>query len=106
MIMEHFEMHKEDLEDLITQMHIEGPKVLLDIPDERKSWKKELTIHDMALIDEFSGLTAFMDNFLMTKDLPESTKERIRARYLHYSGPEDKTVALNRMRLSMYGDSR
>ena len=34
MVMEHFEMHKEDLEDLITQMHIEGPKVLVDIPDE------------------------------------------------------------------------
>ena len=64
MIMEHFEMHKEDLEDLVTQMQIEGPKVLMDIPDEPLTFRKDLTIHDLALIDELSGLTGFMDNFL------------------------------------------
>ena len=72
--MEHFEMHKEDLEDLVTQMHTEGPKVLLDIPEEPMSFKKQLSIHDLALLDEMSGLTMFLDNFLMQHNLPETTK--------------------------------
>ena len=87
-------------------MHHQGPKVLIDIPDKKLTFDKTLTIHDLALIDEFSGLTGFMDNYLQSHDLPEATKERIRARYLHYNGKEDKTVALNRMRIAMYGTSR
>jgi hypothetical protein len=90
MIMEHFEMHKEDLEDLITSMQKEGPKVLLDIPDEEKTFKKDVTINDLALLDELSGLTGFLDNFLLTHDMPEAAKEKIRARVLRYQGPQDK----------------
>ena len=64
MIMEHFEMHTEDLVDLVTEMHHNGPKVLLDVPDKPFSTHKRLTIHDCALLDEMSGLTDFVDNFL------------------------------------------
>ena len=45
-------------------MHHEGPKVLMDIPDEPATFKKELSIHDIELIDEYSGLTRFLDNYL------------------------------------------
>ena len=68
MVMEHFEMHKEDLEDLVMQMHTEGPKVLLDIPDKEMTHSKQTTIDDFALLDEMSGLTMFMDNFFMSFD--------------------------------------
>ena len=72
-------------------MHTEGPKVLLDIPDKELSYKKQLSIDDFALLDEMSGLTMFMDNFLQTHHLPETTKERIKARYLHYEGRKDRS---------------
>ena len=87
-------------------MHTEGPKVLLDIPEKELSFKKQLKIDDFAILDEMSGLTTFMDNFLQTHHLPETTKERIRARYLHYDGKKPRAEALNEMRLAMYGGSR
>ena len=87
-------------------MHHQGPKVLIDIPDEKLNFDKQLSVHDLALIDEFSGLTGFVDNYLHSHNMPEATKERIRARVMHYNGPEDKTVAMNRMRIAMYGTSR
>ena len=80
--------------------------MLLDIPDQELSYKKQLKVDDFALLDEMSGLTMFMDNFLLTHRLPETTKERIRSRYLRYDGRKDKTVALNEMRMAMYGGSR
>jgi len=61
MIMEHFEMHTEDLVDLVTEMHHNGPKVLLDVPDKPFTTQKPFTIHDCALLDEMSGLTMFVD---------------------------------------------
>jgi hypothetical protein len=33
MIMEHFEVHKEQLEDLVMELQTYGPKVFLDLPD-------------------------------------------------------------------------
>ena len=64
MIMEHFEMHKENLEDLIVDLDKYGPKVFVDIPTFEK--KPEITLDDFALIDEMSGLNQFLDNFLMS----------------------------------------
>ena len=87
-------------------MHTEGPKVLLDIPDKEMTHSKQTTIDDFALLDEMSGLTMFMDNFLQSHHLPETTKERIKARYLHYDGDKNRVEALNEMRLAMYGSSR
>jgi len=87
-------------------MHTEGPKVLLDIPEQEMSFQKQTTVDDFALLDEMSGLTLFLDNFLLTHKMPEATRERIAARYLHYEGKKDKTEAMNEMRLSMYSASR
>ena len=37
--MEHFEMHKESLEDLIVDMHAHGPQVFADVPLKEKKFK-------------------------------------------------------------------
>ena len=76
------------------------------MPDKKFSTRKQFTIHDAALLDEMSGLTMFVDNFLAQNNIPETTKERIRARYLHYEGDKPKTEAINEMRLALYGASR
>ena len=62
MIMEHFEVHKENLEDLILDIQKEGPKVLMDLPPKQKH--ESLTTDDIALIDEISGLTNLMEGVI------------------------------------------
>ena len=62
MVMEHFEVHKEQLEDLIVDLHHQGPKILLDLPV--KTETRGITMNELALIDEMSGLTDFLDAHL------------------------------------------
>jgi len=104
--MEHFEVHKESLEDLIVDMHTHGPKVFADVPLKEK--RREVTVNDFALLDEMSGLTLYLDNFLITQNLPETTKERIRAYMIRYRPEKNKSkeVALNELRIAMFGDQR
>ena len=102
--MEHFELHKEDLEDLIIDMHQQGPKVFMDIPVRQKD--PIVTINDFALIDELSGLTAYVDKFLVEHDVPETVKDRIEAHMFRYEGEEPKEVALNNMKNIMFGNQR
>lgn len=104
--MEHFEVHKENLEDLIIDLDKNGPKVLVDIPALPKKDPNPITIDDLALIDELSGLTLFVDNFMMTNDLSEAAKARLEARILRYNGEKPKEIALNEMRMKIYGDGR
>lgn len=68
--MEHFEMHKEQLEDLIVDMNKNGPKVFADLP--APAGPKTLTMNDFALIDEMSGLTDYLDNFMLHNDMSET----------------------------------
>ena len=84
MIMEHFELHKEDLEDLIIDMHQQGPKVFMDIPVRTKD--PIVTLNDFAIIDELSGLTAYVDKFIIENNVPETVKERIEAHMFRYDG--------------------
>ncbi len=104
MIMEHFEVHKELLEDLVLELDKHGPKVFADLPD--IEYEVPITMDDFALIDEMSGLNKFLDDFMASRDLPEEQKDKIRARMIRYSGKKDKTVALNELRISMFGDQR
>ena len=62
--MEHFEVHKEELEDLIVDLNKYGPAVFADI--QANETKEVLTLDDFALIDEMSGLTDFIDEFVRT----------------------------------------
>lgn len=105
MVMEHFEVHKEKLEDLILDVDRFGPKILADLPD-GTSRIPAVTLDDFALIDELSGLNLFLDNFMLNHDIPETVKQRINARMVRYSGDKPKVIALNEMRMKINGDSR
>ncbi len=105
MIMEHFEVHKENLEDLIVDIDKYGPRILTDIPNGNERLNA-ITLNDFALIDELSGLNFYLENFMKTKNIPETVKDRIRARTLKYSGEKPKEIALQEMRLKLYGDQR
>ena len=104
MIMEHFEVHKEQLEDLIVDLQKEGPKVLMDLPT--KPVDTSVSLDDFALIDELSGLTPFLEGFLRTQDIPETVKDRIRARMFTYQSEKPKEIALNEMREVIFGGGR
>ena len=104
MIMEHFEVHKEQLEDLIVDLQKEGPKVLMDLPEKEKEIK--MSLNDFALIDELSGLNNFLEGFLKNQDIPEHIRDRIRARMFVYEGEKPKEIALNELRMSIFGSGR
>ena len=104
MIMEHFEVHKEELEDLIVDLNKYGPAVFADI--QANETKEVLTLDDFALIDEMSGLTDFIDEFVRTHQVPESVKKRIESHMIRYSGEQSKDIAMNKLRMKMFGDGR
>ena len=105
MIMEHFEVHKEELEDLIVDMKKEGPKVFMDLESGENTIKKnrKMDLNDFALIDEISGLNTFLNGYMTTQNLPEQVKDRIRARMFTYNSAKPKEVALNEMKNSIFG---
>ena len=66
LIMEHFEVHKEQLEDLIVDMNEKGPSIFEGVTSTHQNRKKFLTLDDFALIDEISGLNTFLKNHMET----------------------------------------
>ena len=58
--MEHFEVHKENLEDLILELNTKGP-VTFEGLEVKQPKRKAVTIDDLGLIDEISGLNAFLE---------------------------------------------
>ena len=104
MMMEHFELHKEQLEDLIIDVEKNGPRVWADIPDGVPR-RDAVTLDDFALIDELSGLNLFLDNFMRTHNIPETVKDRIRSRMVTYSGAKPKEMAVNELRIKIYGEN-
>ena len=82
----------------------EGPKVLMDLPT--KPVDTSVSLDDFALIDEISGVTPFLEGFLRTQDIPETAKDRIRARMFTYQSEKPKEIALNEMREVIFGGGR
>lgn len=97
-------MHKENLEDLIVDMNKYGPEVFAGVPVREDL--KPLTMGDMAIIDEVSGLNRFLENFMLTHNLPEATKANIRAHMFTYDSPIPKDIALNQLRIETFGNKR
>ena len=60
MIMEHFEVHTEKLQDLILDIQKNGASVLDNLPQE-KSKAGVISKNEKAMIDEISGLTDFVE---------------------------------------------
>ena len=65
-----------------------------------------MTMNDLALLDEISGLNEFLENTMQTQNFSETTKARIRARMHTYQGDKPKEVALNEISIALYGDNR
>ena len=76
----------------------------MDLP--AKKHDPVMTLDDFALIDEISGLNNFLDNYMTTHDLPETVKDRIRARMFRYESEKPREVALNEMREVLFGGGR
>ena len=68
----------------------------MDIPPRQVD--KSITLNDLALLDEISGLNNFLEGFLKMNDLPETVKDRIRARMFKYESDVPKEIALNEIR--------
>ena len=65
LIMEHFEVHKESLEDLIVDLNRNGPSIFEGVTSNYgKNFAHKLTMDDFALIDEVSGLNDFLRNHM------------------------------------------
>ena len=105
MIMEHFEVHKEQLEDVLIEIEKKGPRVITELPPPPNE-NIPVTMDDIALIDEISGLNDFLDNFMKTHNLSQMQRERIESRMVRYKGERPKEIALNEMRMTLYGDTR
>ena len=105
MIMEHFEVHKEQMEDLIVEMN-QGKRPFDNLPAVEKPGKRGLDRDVMGLIDEISGLNAFLDKYMETNDLPETMKDKIKAQMNRYDGKQPKEELLHEIRDSLYGNSR
>ena len=76
----------------------------MDLPS--KTPDTSMNLNDFALIDEISGLNSYLDGFLSSHDIPETTKDRIRARMFRYNSEKPKEVALNEMREVIFGTGR
>ena len=76
----------------------------MDIP--AKEIDRSVTINDFALIDELSGLNNYLEGFLAMNDIPETVKDRIRARMITYDSSKPKEIALNEMRDVIFGGGR
>ena len=68
MIMEHFEVHKEKVEDILVDIQKEGAKALdfEDLPEE----KGEITQDDVAMIEEIVGLPSQIEEFIAMNNVP------------------------------------
>ena len=76
----------------------------MDLP--AKTVDTKMNLNDFALIDEISGLNSYLDGFLSSHNIPEHTKDRIRARMFRYESEKPKEVALNEMREVIFGTGR
>ena len=81
-----------------------GPKVFSDLKSIDDS--SPITLDDFALIDEMSGLNHFLDNFMASRQVPETVKDRVKARMVKYSGVKSKDIALNELRDKIFGNQR
>ena len=103
MIMEHFEVHVEQLQDLLVELNKEGAKAFNKYPAIQEE-EPEVTIDELAYIDELSGFTDFIDQYLATNNFPEHIQSKIRSRVTHYSGEKTKDQIRYDLYKKQYGD--
>ena len=72
LIMEHFEVHKEQLEDLIVDLNDKGPAIFDGLKSNEYKMMPPLTMDKFALIDEISGLNDFLRNHMKNEAMSET----------------------------------
>ena len=102
MIMEHFEVHTEQLQDLLLDLNKEGAKVFQGVPLKDDPLEK-VTVDDLAYIDEISGLKDFVDQFLRSTNLPVAVESNFRSYINEYSGTKSKDQVRYEFYRKMYG---
>ena len=90
MIMEHFEVHTEKLQDLLVDINKVGAKAL-EAPPDRGLPPTVITPNEMAMIDELSGLTDFVEQICQANNLPENIQSKMRSYVTYYSPDVDKS---------------
>ena len=89
MIMEHFEVHTEKLQDLLVDINKEGAKVLDNLPAPARKTLSPLSQNELAMVDEMSGLTDFVETIIRDNDLPEHVISKMRGQVVNYTDDVD-----------------
>ena len=105
MIMEHFEVHKEMLQDILLEMEKEGAKVFEDLP-EPKRIEYQITQDELAFIDEMCGLSGLVEEYIKQNPMPAHTASKLRSHYIPYEGMKSKDEIRYEWSLRMSGGSR
>ena len=91
MIMEHFEIHTEQLQDLIVELKKDGTKAFDGIQESDADFKAmDLNQDDLAWLDDVSGLSGFIEDLIKNNSVPQATIDQLRARVIPYSGAKSK----------------
>ena len=70
--MEHFEVHKEQLEDLIVDLNDKGPSIFDGLKSSEFKSNPAMTMDNFAMIDEISGLNDFLRNHMKNEAMSET----------------------------------
>ena len=103
--MEQFEVHTEQLQDLLIEMQTKGAAVfdnLAEVPDNRF----EVTEDHLAYIDEVSGFTGFIEDFVRANSMPEHIANRLRSHAYHYTGEKSREEIVWEINQAKFGSSR
>ena len=74
--------------------------------EQTKKQERGIDLNDFALIDEISGYNQFLNGYMKRVPMPETVKDRIKARMLSYNSEKPKDVALNEIKLKIFGGGR
>ncbi|CAI2381671.1 unnamed protein product [Moneuplotes crassus] len=90
MIMEHFEVHTEKLQDVFLDIKKDGTKALANLPQPKEQDHGPLTVNERAMIDEISGLTDYVEQIISANDFPEHIQDKMRSEVTYYTPDADK----------------
>jgi hypothetical protein len=89
---------------LFVDMQKHGAKTFKNLP--QKNIKQLITDDEMALIDELSGLTAIIDDFMIMSGAPQHVKERIGTYVMRLDPSKDREAVKFDLHKKFYGDQR
>ena len=108
LIMEHFETHVEDFQDIIVDLHKDGYTALENLEVEMED-RNFLTESELALVDELSGFTNFIEETVTRNAIPEDLKERLRSHVVYFKegdNGETRDEVVNKLYKKLYGSKR